>query len=102
MPRLFVGGLPYSTTEEELTELFSRLGTVSSVTIVTDRYTGRSRGFGFVEMPNPEEAQIAVRRLNGQQLGGRSITVNEARPREERGPRERGGAGGFRGGGGRW
>ncbi len=97
MARLFVGGLPYATTEEELGQLFAPLGAVSSVTILTDRYTGRSRGFGFVEMPNDEEARNAIRRLNGQQLNGRSITVSEARARSEDAPRGRSGhTGGYR------
>jgi RNA recognition motif-containing protein len=100
MPRLFVGGLPYTTTEEELKALFAQSGAVDSVTIVTDRYTGRSRGFGFVEMPSAEEAQAAIRRLNGQQVGGRTITVNEARARDDRSTRDRGAGGPRRGG--RW
>lgn len=84
MARLFVGNLPYSSTEDLLNELFSKLGTVSSVKIITDRNTGRSRGFGFVEMDNDEEAKKAIEALNGTELDGRKIVVNEARPQEDR------------------
>ena len=82
---IFVGNLNWSTTEDELHHLFDGYGTVDSVWIMTDRETGRSRGFGFVEMPNASEAQAAIDGLNGMELGGRTLTVNEARPREERG-----------------
>lgn len=101
--KLFVGGLPYAATEQELTELFGQHGTVSSAQIVTDKFTGQSRGFGFVEMGSPAEAQTAINALNGSQFGGRSLTVNEAKPREPRsdGGRSGGGGGGFGGGGGR-
>ncbi len=94
--KLYVGNLSYSTTESELTELFAQAGTVKSVALITDRETGRSRGFGFVEMATQEEAQKAISMFNGNQLGDRALTVNFARPREERG------GGGFesRGGGG--
>ena len=102
--RLYVGGLPYSTTEEDLRAAFEPAGNITSLTIVTDRYSGQSRGFGFVEMATNEEAQAAIRLLNGTTLGGRTLTVNEARDREQGGggPRRSspGGAGGRYGGGG--
>lgn len=85
--KLFVGNLPYSASEEELQTLFTKAGSVKSVTVVRDRDTGRSRGFAFVEMDNQSEAENAIRMLNGSQLGGRPIVVNAARPREERAPR---------------
>ena len=85
---IFVGSLPFSTREESLREVFSAHGEVTSARIITDRDTGRSRGFGFVEMPNDEEARNAITALNGSELEGRSINVNEARPREERRPRQ--------------
>jgi len=88
--KLFVGNLPFSATSEELTNLFSEVGTPESVSVITDRMTGRSRGFGFVEMSSDEEAQQAISSLDGRELGGRKLTVNEAR--------DRGGGGG---GGGR-
>ncbi|MGH2619033.1 MAG: RNA recognition motif domain-containing protein [Anaerolineales bacterium] len=100
--KLYVGNLSYTTTESELTELFAQAGTVKSVALITDRETGRSRGFGFVEMGTQEEAQKAISMFNGNQLGDRALTVNFARPREERGGggfESRGGGGG--GGGGR-
>ncbi len=96
--KLYVGGLPYSVTEDKLQEIFSAHGTVESARVITDRFTGRSRGFGFVEMSNEEEAQTAIDSLNGSDLDGRSLTVNEARPQENRG----GGGGGGGGGGDRW
>lgn len=95
--RLFVGNLSYHTEESNLRDTFSEFGEVSSVSIVTDRETGMSRGFGFVEMATEEGAQAAIDGLNGQQVDGRSLNVNVARPREERGG---GGGGGRRGGGG--
>ncbi len=98
--KLFVGGLPYAATEQELTELFSQHGSVSSAQIVTDRFTGQSRGFGFVEMSSPAEAQTAINALNGSQFGGRSLTVNEAKPREARSDGGGRSGGGFGGGGG--
>ena len=103
--RLYVGGLPYSTTEEELRALFEPAGNVVSLTIVTDRYSGQSRGFGFVEMASNEEAQAAIRLLDGSMLGGRTLRVNEAREREtggapRRSPGPTGGGGGRYGGGG--
>ena len=99
--KLYVGSLPYSTTEQELTELFSQYGSVQSAKMITDRYTGQSRGFGFVEMATGEEAQKAIAALNGSALGGRTLVVNEARPQEKR---PYGGGGGEAGGGGgdRW
>jgi RNA recognition motif-containing protein len=98
--RLFVGSLPYSTTGDELLELFSVHGTVTEANIVKDRETDRPRGFGFVEMPNDEEAKAAIRALNGHTIGGRAIAVNEAQPRPARsdGGRSFGGGGGGRGG----
>ncbi len=82
--RIFVGNLPYQTQSEDLEDTFSPYGGVESATVITDRETGRSKGFGFVEMTNQDEAESAIRALNGSQLGGRPLTVNEARPREER------------------
>ncbi|MGE3153416.1 MAG: RNA recognition motif domain-containing protein [Nitrospiraceae bacterium] len=96
--KIFVGGLPYAATEQELTDLFGQHGAVASAQIVTDRFTGQSRGFGFVEMTSPSEAQTAINALNGTQFGGRTLTVNEAKPREARS--EGGRNGGFGGGGG--
>jgi RNA recognition motif-containing protein len=95
--KLYVGNLSYDTTNESLQELFEAYGTVQSAQIVMDRDTGRSKGFGFVEMGSDQEAQAAINGLNGKEAGGRSLTVNEARPREDRG----GGRGGYGGGGGR-
>ena len=92
--KLYVGGLPYSTTEQQLQEIFSAHGSVTSTKVITDRYTGQSRGFGFVEMATGEEAQKAITALNGTQMAGRTITVNEARPQEKR----TGGGGGYGGG----
>lgn len=94
--KLYVGNLAFSMTEDELSELFSAYGTPDSVKIVMDRDTGRSKGFGFVEFSNDEEAKAAMSGLNGKDIQGRSLTVNEARPRPEGG----GGRGGFGGGGG--
>jgi len=106
--RIYVGGLAYATSEQELENLFSQSGTVTSTSVVTDKYTGQSKGFGFVDMENDAEAEKAIRTLNGTILGGRTLTVNEAKPREDR-PRSNygggGGGGGSRGGGGgggRW
>jgi len=89
---IFVGSLPFSTREESLRDAFSQHGEVTSARIITDRETGRSRGFGFVEMPNENEARAAIDALNGSSMEGRTINVNEARPREDRG----GGGGGRR------
>jgi len=88
--RIFVANLAFTTTEAELERLFEPYGIVNRTQIITDRETGRSRGFGFVEMPNATEAQAAIAGLNGTALGGRTLTVNEARPREERRPRDDG------------
>jgi cold-inducible RNA-binding protein len=84
MYKLFVGGLPFATTDEELNELFAAHGTVASATVVKDRDTGRSKGFGFVEYENDDEGKAAEQALNGSELGGRSISVAQARPKEER------------------
>jgi RNA recognition motif-containing protein len=93
--RLYVGNLPFSVTEQDLEQLFSQSGQVDSANVVTDRDTGRSRGFGFVEMETQEAANAAIDALNGYELSGRALTVNEARPKESRPSR-----GGFGGGGG--
>jgi RNA recognition motif-containing protein len=90
MAKLFVGSLPWSTTQDELAEFFSQVGTVVEATVVSDRATGRSRGFGFVEMSSDAEAKKAIEELNGKELGGRPIVVNEAKPRENRSPRPSG------------
>jgi RNA recognition motif-containing protein len=82
--KLYVGSLPYSTTEQQLSEMFAPHGTVKSAKVITDRYTGQSRGFGFVEMGTDEEAQKAIAALNGANVGGRTLVVNEARPQEKR------------------
>ncbi|UCF99373.1 MAG: RNA-binding protein [Spirochaetaceae bacterium] len=82
--KLYVGGLPYSVTDEQLAELFESHGTVESAKVITDRYTDRSRGFGFVEMSTQEEAEQAIQALNGSELGGRNLTVNISKPREDR------------------
>jgi len=95
--RIYVGGLPFKTTEEEMNTLFAGYGAVTSAKLITDKYSGQSRGFGFVEMPNDEEATAAMEKLNGSEYGGRKLTVNEARPMEAR-PRT-GGFGGGRDGG---
>ncbi len=92
--KLYVGGLPYSVNEDQLRDLFGAHGTVESATVIMDRMSGRSKGFGFVEMSSQEEAQAAIDKLNGTDLEGRSLTVNEAKPKEQR-------SGGGGGGGGR-
>ncbi|HEV2763926.1 MAG TPA: RNA-binding protein [Pyrinomonadaceae bacterium] len=97
--KLYVGNLAFQTSSEDLQQLFSQAGTVESASVVEDRDTGRSRGFGFVEMSSKEEGQAAISQFNGQDLGGRALNVNEAKPREDRG--NRGGFGGNRNGGGR-
>lgn len=97
--KLFVGSLPFSTTDDELQQMFAQYGTVDSARVLTDRETNRSRGFGFVEMGNDDEAKAAIEALHDSELGGRKIVVNEARPREERPRREFSGGGGNRGGG---
>ena len=95
MKNLFVGNMSFQTTEAELTALFQGYGQVTRVHVATDRETGRARGFAFVEMPNDEEAAKAIAALNGKEVGGRALRVNEARPRENRpGPRGGGGGGG--------
>ena len=91
--KLYVGGLPYATTESQLNDLFGSHGTVESTRVITDKFTGQSRGFGFVEMSSAEEANAAIAALNGTQLDGRTLTVNEAKPQEART-----GGGGFGGG----
>jgi cold-inducible RNA-binding protein len=103
--KLYVGNLSFQTSSEDLQQLFSQAGTVESASVVEDRDTGRSRGFGFVEMATKEEGEKAIEQFNGTDLAGRNLTVNEARPREDRGGRGgggggRGGYGGNRGGGG--
>ena len=82
--KLFVGGLSYETTEATLKETFSQAGTVESATVITDKISGRSKGFGFVEMSSEEEAQKAIEMFNGKEIGGKNVTVNEARPLESR------------------
>lgn len=94
--RLFIGGLPWATTSDELRDLFSQVGTVVNATVMTDKMTGRSRGFGFVEMSTEEEAKAAVEKFNEYEIAGRKIIVNEARPQAPREDR-----GGYGGGGGR-
>lgn len=82
--KVYVGGLPYSTTDQQLNDLFAQHGNVTSARIITDKFTGQSRGFGFVEMATDDEAKNAITALNGTQFGGRTLTVNEARPQEPR------------------
>lgn len=101
--KIYVGNLPFSATQESLSEMFSQFGTVSSTKIITDRDTGRSKGFGFVEMTDASEADAAIEKLHGSDMGGRNLTVNEAKPMEPRsggfgGGGDRGGRGGDRGG----
>ena len=99
--KLYVGGIPYRSTEDDLKKAFSEAGNVVSASIISDRMTGRSRGFGFVEMASPEEAQAAVERWDGKDFDGRTLSVSFARPqgdRPERAPRDRGFGGGDRGG----
>lgn len=95
--RLFVGNLSYQTMDRDLQDFFSQAGVVTSVTLMLDKFTGKSRGFAFVEFSTPEEATKAVEMFHGKELQGRALTVNIARPREERAPRT-GGGGGYRGG----
>ena len=104
MKNIFVGNLDFNTGEDELRQLFEQYGPVDRVAIMTDRDTGRSRGFGFVEMTNTEDGEKAIAALNGAQLGGRTLNVNEARPKTERAGSGGGGRGRNRGGrgGGRW
>jgi cold-inducible RNA-binding protein len=94
--KLYVGNLPYSYRDQDMEQAFAQFGTVSSARVMMERDTGRSKGFGFVEMGSEAEAQAAIRGMNGQQIGGRGLVVNEARPMEPR----TGGGGGFGGGGG--
>jgi len=98
--KLYVGNLSFNSSEQDLEEVFAEIGTVESVNIIVDRDTGRSRGFGFVEMSSSEEAQNAISQLDGSEVDGRNLKVNEAKPRENRGGGG-GGRGGY-GGGGRW
>jgi RNA recognition motif-containing protein len=100
--RLYVGNLSFHTSESDLSTLFSQVGTVESCTIITDRETGRSRGFGFVEMSSKAEGEAAIARFSGQEVDGRALTVNEAAPREQRGGGGGGGFRGSRGGGASW
>ena len=96
MKNIFVGNLSFNTNEDELRQLFEGFGQVDRVSILTDRETGRSRGFGFVEMSSDEDGEKAIAALNGSQIGGRTINVNEARPKTERGGGGGSGGGGFR------
>jgi cold-inducible RNA-binding protein len=98
--KLYVGNLSYGTTDSDLQGMFEEFGAVESAQVIIDRDSGRSKGFGFVEMRNDQEAQAAINALNGKEVDGRSLTVNEARPREDRGGRSGGGRGGYGGGGG--
>ncbi len=106
--KLYVGNLSFQTSSQELEELFAGIGTVESATVVEDRETGRSRGFGFVEMATQEDGEKAIAELNGQEVSGRELKVNEAKPREDRGGRGGGrsnyggGSGGYGGGGGNY
>ncbi|MDR3642322.1 MAG: RNA-binding protein [Candidatus Doudnabacteria bacterium] len=99
--KLFVGGIPWATTSDDLKQLFSAHGTVATATVITDKMTGRSRGFGFVEFENDAEAEAAINALNNSQYGGRTLVVKEARPLEDRPRRSFGGQGGNGGGYGR-
>jgi cold-inducible RNA-binding protein len=98
--KLFVGNLSFDVTENDLQDLFAQAGTVNSVNVMQDRATGKPRGFGFVEMASEEDMTKAISMFNGKDFKGRALTVNEARPREERGGGGGGGGGGYRGGGG--
>ncbi len=98
--KLYVGNLAFQTSSEDLQQLFAQAGTVESASVVEDRDTGRSRGFGFVEMASKEEGAAAIAQFNGKEVNGRSLTVNEAKPRENRGGGFGGGGGGGRSGGG--
>jgi len=98
--KLYVGNLSYDTSDSKLQEMFEEYGAVQSAQVIMDRDTGRSKGFGFVEMSSDQEAQAAINGLNGKEAGGRSLTVNEARPREDRGGSRGGYGGGGRSGGG--
>jgi RNA recognition motif-containing protein len=96
--KLYVGNLTYGTTDSDLRSMFEEYGSVESAQVITDRETGRSKGFGFVEMGSQQEAEAAIKGLNGKDIDGRALTVNEAKPREDRGGRSGGGRGGFGGG----
>ncbi len=96
--KLYVGNLDFGTSNQDLSDLFAEIGTVESANVVEDRETGRSRGFGFVEMASKEEADTAISQLDGKEVNGRNLKVNEAKPREDRGGRGGGGGGGGRGG----
>ena len=96
--KLYVGNLSFQTSSDDLQQLFAQAGTVESASVVEDRETGRSRGFGFVEMSTKEEGQAAIQQFNGQDMGGRALNVNEAKPREDRGGSGGSGRGGFGGG----
>lgn len=98
--KLYVGNLPYSTTSPDLERMFTPFGAVNSAQVIEDRVTGKSKGFGFVEMASSDDGQKAIDALNGKQVDGRTLTVNEARPREDRGGGGGGGGRGFGGGGG--
>lgn len=100
MYKLYVGGLPFATTDDELKDLFSEFGTVASAKVIFDRETGRSKGFGFVEFENDDEGKAAETAMNGKDVGGRTINVNEARPMRDRPPRRDFGGGNGGGGGG--
>ena len=95
---IYVGNLPFETTEDSLQVAFTEYGEVTTARVITDKFTGRSRGFGFVEMPDNSQAEVAIQALNGKEMDGRPLTVNEARPREDRG----GNGGGRSSGGSRW
>ena len=100
--KLYVGGLPYTTTEDSLKTAFAQAGAVESAVIIMDKMSGRSKGFGFVEMTNDDDAAKAIEMFNGKDFEGRTLTVNEARPMTERPPRRTGGGGFNRGGGSNW
>ena len=100
--KLYVGNLSFQTSSDDLQQLFGQAGTVESAAVVEDRETGRSRGFGFVEMSSKEEGQAAIQKFNGQEVGGRALNVNEAKPREDRGGGGGGGRNGGRGGSSRY
>ncbi len=100
--KLYIGNLSYNTSDSDLQRMFGAFGTVQSAQVISDRGTGRSKGFGFVEMGSDQEAQAAISGLNGKEVDGRTLTVNEARPREERGGGRGGYGGGRSGGGKRW
>ncbi len=99
--RIYVGGISFNSNNDGLRNLFASVGTVTDATIVEDKYSGQSKGFGFVDMPNDAEAQAAIAKFNGYALDGRNLTVNEAKPREERSGGGGGRSGGYGGGGGR-